>query len=161
MLQYVSVAECISALHAFKASRMSSFNRHFTQVNLYATPTKTYTQTCPSNQRHLGSINVHVGCGSRIPHFCLPVVQPLLDHVILLRLSVDAADLLRGRWAGAGPPMWWTCITKPYDMTWWTGISTLQYSMVDLQDQTLWYSMAELYHQRYTDIPWWTCMTKP
>ena len=41
-------------------------------------------------------------CGvAVVPHFCLPVVQALLDHVILLRLSVDAANLLSGGWAGA------------------------------------------------------------
>ena len=43
------------------------------------------------------------------PHFSLPVIQTVFDHVILLGLSVDAAYLLSGGRAGAGPPVGWTC----------------------------------------------------
>lgn len=48
-------------------------------------------------QEPSSTVHLHVV----LPHFSLPVVQALLDHVVLLSLLVDAADLLGGGGAGA------------------------------------------------------------
>lgn len=44
---------------------------------------------------------MHMWAAAALPHFGLPVVQALLDHVILLGLFVDAANLLGCGGAGA------------------------------------------------------------